>query len=355
MSDTFVDILKYGLWRKHISSDIPVEVANTLMQDADRQTVAGIAFDALSEASVRLEHTDVMKYFAMTQQIIQQNAKVNGQVKALAQLFDREGVDYCIVKGQVAAQCYPKPELRQPGDIDFFCDADNYQNAIEALKKGWGTEIDNSSSDHHVEFKHEGVLFELHFVLLNLYSDKRNDYWKKIIGQSAFHVIEIEGVPVRTLSPTLHSLYVFLHLYHHLMELGVGLRQFCDWAMILHHDYQEISHDELRRHLHELGMERAYRACGCILVDRLGLPANEFSYELDERDHRYAEKILDVVLYRGNMGKYNKSSNFHGWRHNIESTGIKLSHYMKFKSLAPEYSWDWLIYELKRKAANKLK
>lgn len=69
---------------------------------------------------------------------------------------------------------------------------------------------------------------------------------------------------------------------------------------------------------------------------------------LKKRDHRYGQKILNVVLFRGNMGHYNKLSGFKGWRHKVEASGIKFAHFVKFVALAPGYSCGWLSHEIKR-------
>ena len=165
----------------------------------------------------------------------------------------------------------------------------------------------------------------------------------------------MDGVKVSVLAPTVHSLYIFLHLYHHLLELGVGLRQFCDWAVILHACKGEIDHEAIKKHLEVLGMVRAYKACGTILVDHLGLPQNEFTYDLDKSDRIFAQRILDVVEYRGNMGHYNLKGGNSGLWHNLEATGIKLVHFIKFMPLAPSFSCGWLSAELIRKISKNLK
>lgn len=71
--------------------------------------------------------------------------------------------------------------------------------------------------------------------------------------------------------------------------------------------YRELKmhHRAIRKHQELLGMERAYRACGCLLIDYLGLPKDDFTYEVNGNDKQYAERILDVVMYCGNMGHYN--------------------------------------------------
>jgi hypothetical protein len=67
----------------------------------------------------------------------------------------------------------------------------------------------------------------------------------------------------------------------------------------LHACKNEIDHDAIRKHLKILGLERAYCACGGIIIDYLGLPKDEFTYELVSSDKRYTMRILDVVMYRG--------------------------------------------------------
>jgi len=93
------------------------------------------------------------------------------------------------------------------------------------------------------------------------------------------------------------------------------------------------------------GMEKAYKACVVVLVRDFGLPADGFTYELTDSDVHYADRILDVVFYRGNIGHYNRRNGFHGWRHKLESTAIKLSHFLKFYSFTPTFmrAWAWNV------------
>jgi hypothetical protein len=154
---------------------------------------------------------------------------------------------------------------------------------------------------------------------------------------------------VRALSPTLHTLFIFIHLYSHLIGVGVGFRQFCDLAVMLHACREEIDHDRLRGMLRTLGMERAFRAVGCILTESLGMPAEDLGYALSDKDRRYAQRLFAIVRYRGNMGHYNKRYGFSGWRHSIEAAGIKISHFMKLWPLAPAYSCRWIAFELTKK------
>ena len=119
--------------------------------------------------------------------------------------------------------------------------------------------------------------------------------------------------------------------------------------MILHSSRAQIDHAALRHYAETLGMDKAMRACGVILVDYLGLPEEDFPYRLTDKDRKYSKRILDVVFYRGNMGHYNKRNGFKGFKHQVEATGIKVSHFAKFFPLAPKFTWQWISTKIPRK------
>lgn len=342
--------LRDALWRKDetfptVFSDKGIE---NLLSQAEKQAVSGLVVDSLFRHDVKMPQLWVFEAVGLLEQIKQQSRAVNEGAAKLSELMSNAGVNYAIVKGQVVASYYPDSLLRQSGDIDYYCDEKNFPLSQEAIKSSWGIEAEREESDLHVHFDYQEVTYEGHFSLANLYGKKRAQYWQGLLDNDKGAVVDIEGHLIKTLSPTLHTLYVFVHLYSHLLALGVGLRQFCDLAVMLHYCQEQIDMVALRKHLKVLGLERAYRACGCILVDCIGLPEGDLGYMLEETDRKFGQKILDVVMYRGNMGHYNKRSGFNGWKHKIESFGIKISHFIKFIPLAFGYSCGWLWHEVKR-------
>lgn len=334
-------------------SSADAETLVDVLEEAEKQSVAALVFDAINRCEIKLPLKTVVNYVAYSQQVKFGNEQLNAAIVALGRLLDGAGVNYAIVKGQSVAAFYPQPLLRQSGDIDFYCDKDNFEKAKQVLQSQWHVEFEESASEYHLHFVYKEVSFELHYSLTSLYDEQKNAYWENLLAADEGGEVLINGYRIKTLSPTLHTLYIFLHLYHHLLELGIGIRQFLDFAMMLY-ACNDIDREALRHHLQELGMEKAFRACGCIVVENLGLPAEYFPYQQSDVDRRYANRILQVVFYRGNMGKHNKKGGFHGWKHNVESTFIKVSHYMKFKSLAPSYSRKWIAHELKRKILYKM-
>ena len=130
----------------------------------------------------------------------------------------------------------------------------------------------------------------MHFSLTDFYNKKRDAYWQHLLDDTPTATFELNGQKIATLEPTLHAFYIFQHLYEHLMELGVGLRQFCDWAVMMHSCREQIDHAKLRQYAETLGMDKAMRACGVILIDYLGLPEEDFPYRLTDKDRKYSKR-----------------------------------------------------------------
>lgn len=346
----FFELLQVALGNKESLSKTPTPKEWTdLYYESERQAIIGVMLSGIEKLpkEQRPPSELLLQWIGMGQVIKQQGHRLNEAVAKLQRLHDEHGVKSIVVKGQVVAAYYPNPFGRQAGDVDYYCDENNFQKSIEAVRCAWNVEPEQEHSNKHVHYEKEGVAYEGHFLLTTLYGKERDLYWNKLLMEDRETTVDIDGVAVSTLSPTLHVLYIFLHLYHHLLELGVGLRQFCDMAMMLR--FTDVELPLLREYLQSLGMEKAYRACGSILVAQLGLKDEELGYEPNVTDGENGKKILDVVMYRGNMGHYNKRNGFIGIKHKLESMGIKLAHFLKFWQLAPGYSCGWFWSEFWRK------
>ena len=181
-------------------------------------------------------------------------------------------------------------------------------------------------------------------------------YWDQLLSSTPYSAINIGSTSVPILNPTLNVLYTFLHLYHHLVELGVGLRQFCDVLQLLHHYCTEIDRPLLAVHLDNMGFRHAFCAIGYILVHRLGLPEEEFPLPLSAHHEKYEHRIMDIVFTGGNFGKYISTTAVRsGWRYNIEAIARKLKHYILFRQLSPREILFTLLKELPQKILDGIK
>lgn len=348
----FFALLRYALWHKEeiLDKDLSSETVKWLFSIAEQQAVSGLIIDAVIRNNIKMPKKKILKAVGFLVQRKQESIAVNKGVADLHNLLSSSDIAYVVVKGQAVAVYYPEPLLRQSGDIDYYCSKEYFPKSQEVISRAWKVNTETGKAEKHCHFVHDDILYEGHFQLLSLYDKKRRAYWQHLHDNDGGGTAVIDGVEVKTLSPTLHTLYIFMHLYNHLMKLGVGLRQFCDLAVMLRYAKNQIDMEAFRTHLNTLGMEKAYRACGCILVDKLGLSEEELGYPLSDNDRSYGKKILDVVLYRGNMGNYEGGSmRLDGrWKWKMKNIGIKFSHFIKFVHLSPGHTCGWMWHEIRR-------
>lgn len=329
IQELFFALLRYALWKS--KEELPKELTETeisrLIGIAEEQTVMGLVGDALIHHEITLPRQFVPKIVWMTEHVRQSNQLVNEELKSLVKL---PLANYAVVKGQTVASFYPSPLLRMSGDIDFL--VRDYLTARSVLGQCWQVELPEVLIDKEIAFKHNGVIYEIHTELIRFGCRRHQRYWEELMKRD-FGMVDIEGIGVPTLKPTIYSVYVFTHLFFHFIREGVGFRQMCDWAMVLHHYKNNINQDELKMILGQLGLLKAYQVFGCILVNKLGFVG--FPIKIEDNDHRWMGRILTDILKEGNFGRYVRKRKSLGWRYKMETMRLTFWKCVKYWPLAP--------------------
>ena len=99
-------LLRFALWGKSIEDEVLKDEFTPVLALAKEQTVYGLAFDALSQLKGNYDKQQVFEALAVCQTIQQQNARVNKELKELVLMFNRDGLDCIVVKGQTFGQLY---------------------------------------------------------------------------------------------------------------------------------------------------------------------------------------------------------------------------------------------------------
>lgn len=327
-----------------------------LMRKAEKQCLTGHVAQALMDNGIALEKHDAVECLATQHDVAEQNKKVNEALRALCQLLDEAQLRYVVVKGQTLLPLYRHGENRVSGDVDFYCPPDTFEQAKTLIDKAWHVEweIDADEGFQHYAFEHEGISFEMHFCLKKFYSRRSQRYFDRLIADADYIRRRVGEMSVPVLPPHLEIAYTFLHLYHHLANKGVALRQFCDVAMLLHHRHYDA--EKLKEVLRSVDHEKAFKAVGAVLMDVLGLPEEEVPYTLTEKDRRHLKAILQVVVRHGNFGFYgNKHRSRSGWKYYRESLVHKMQLLQHFYTLAPREMRNTLIKAIPQKIMLALK
>lgn len=315
-TEIFFKLLRNALWHQDetLPRELSPQVSSFILQMAKEQTISGLIIDALIRNDVRIEQKAVFESVGILEQIKETNRQLNKELLQFANLMKQSQVEYVVVKGQTVAALYLEPLLRMPGDIDFL--VSDYRSSSKVIADAWNIEFPESLIDKEVAFNHNGVTYELHTVLTQFGSYRHRKVWRALMNTTP-SIIKIEDAEVLTVQPMVNAIYLFVHLFFHFIREGVGLRQLCDWAMLLRHYQNEIDSKQLENVLNSLGMTNAFKAFGCLLVDKLGLQS--FPLKLTEKDRRYTEKLLNDILKSGNFGHNTRQTAKLGFAYKMET------------------------------------
>jgi hypothetical protein len=321
-----------------------------LIKLATQQAVMGLVSQGLMDSGIRLERKDALNLFAQQQAIRHQNMILDDAVVKLCQEMDRRDIRIFVFKGQPLARCYPDAGLRQSGDIDFYCHPKDWKKAISYLKDELELSINDLYTEKDVEFTLDGVAYEMHRKL-TLFSNPRHcRYWEKVVMPEILaqpYTVAIDGYKVPTLAPTYNVLYVFVHIFQHLISDGIGLRQFCDWAILMDKVIRDIQVEQLEKHLKGLGIMGAFTGLGAVLTDYLGFKEGFFPFKISPEDHQNEEKLMDNIFEMGNFGHNHHYQNKPGIKHGMEHLRKIYKQSRKFGHYAPSEVWWKIPYMFK--------
>ena len=341
------NILRSAIWNVRIEDSFQGDDFLKIISLSEQQTVLGLVFDILEKQSVNglKDKMVIFETIAKVENIKQQNKLVNSELKEFTLRCNQEGIDYIIVKGQTMGCLYPKPILRQPGDIDFLL-CKSYSESKSSIENILSVSLPEKMLEYEVGIEKNNIRYELHINLRGWAKKKHQKIWNNLMVKEweKKHYVEVDGLEVRTLSPTLNAAYVFIHLFFHFIREGVSLRQICDWVMVLHHYKDQINREELRNILQSLDVYDAYRAFGAIIVDELDLPLEEFPFAINEEDRKWKGVILKDIFDGGNFGNlYHQAKQT--WLYKYETMRIAIKNSFRYYHLCPS-EVGWMIPRL---------
>ena len=255
-----------------------------------------------------------LKFYFLAEKIKHYNAVLDEGINRLQTELDSHGLKCCILKGQGVALLYPNPKSRNPGDIDAWClgGRDYIISRLSDYKI-------NDIVIHHADIDIlKGIPVELHFIPSWFYSPFTNYRFKKWCNSTAkkqFENYNLKGFCSPTISFNL--VYSLIHIYKHLFDEGIGLRQLMDYYFILKHSTIE-ERNEAYMHLASFGMKHFVGAVMYVMVVMFDM--ND-EYLLCLPSEKYGKHLLNEIWTGGNFGQYNRKGV--SGRENLIKRGIR--------------------------------
>ncbi len=272
---------------------------------AIKQSLVGVVFEGVQRLTERNSEQKpplklLLEWIGQTEQIKSRNKQMDEKSALLKRLFESKRYDSCILKGQGAARLYPVPEVRQPGDIDIWVDGKR-DEIIKTLKSDFiGLSYIDYVNCHAAFFTDAEV--EVHFRPTWMYNPITNRKVQKWIWRKKDTQMKEYDKEVGFGYPTVSFNLVFslIHIYRHVFQEGIGLRQLTDYYYILTHS-SSAEREEAFMTLKSFGLGKFAAAIMHIMQQVFDI---DREFLLCESNATEGEFLLGEILRGGNFGQY---------------------------------------------------
>lgn len=152
---------------------------------------------------------------------------------ALREVLQGAGIAFVILKGMSSARCYPRPEYRALGDIDFLVPPEHFEAAKALLlQSGYASASEDKPGNRHFTIRKDGIDYEMHRHFSLTDSREALKRMDERIQQAAYRA-ELEeraGCLMPCLPRLENGLIILQHISQHIIS-GVTLKQVLDWVM----------------------------------------------------------------------------------------------------------------------------
>lgn len=327
----FLRLLRAGLWEQDVEDlsvfPLSTESWRKIFAMSTEQTVVGIVYRGLHHIPDNcLPPLELMcRWVAEAERIERNNRQMNHVLAELMDLFDKHGIWAVLQKGQGVAQMYEHPLLRECGDIDLYFPAKTDFSLVSRVFRQYDVFV-RKTPDSACRYCWNGINVEHHFSLFDIHNPFLQNYLSDLIEKTGFDSACIsvgeDSVLVTVPSPIQTLLMLSTHILKHTLGLGIGLRQLCDMARVCHCLHDSVDGEELKCVFRRIGLYKWNNLLLWFLTEHLGLAPSDLPYGCTS--DRNADKLLDMVLDRGNFGtRVRKCTGAEeaAWKHKLNTSG----------------------------------
>jgi len=242
-------------------------------------------------------------------------------------------IPFYIVKGLSISQYYPVPQLRTMGDCDIVVHESDKETVRQILHSIGFSEYTDGWDSAEWHFKKQGMEFELHHSLL---------YDENVITEEEkkFAALAWENVHGHELDVNFHFVFVLIHLKKHMLNSGVGFRQFMDLAVLSKNVQLDIPKVSLM--IETVGLTKFASVCSALCLRWFGVVLPILPSEISDAFYNHA---TEVIFANGVFGFEDSSNRDKGLLNAISASGklsLMLSHLFpsyKICCLTKKYCW----------------
>lgn len=229
------------------------------------------------------------------------NMRIGYDQQLLVKLLKEHQISYVILKGEASAAYYPDPSLRALGDVDFLVDPRDMEKVSQILQQA-GFQRSHENHICHQVFTLGKSALEMHFSVPGVPNGKPGeqirDYLSDLLSQAV--MVSGENGSFCAPAPYHHGLILLMHMQHHMLGEGIGLRHLCDWGCFVERTWKESFWQErLLPLLQQVGLLTYAGAMTATAELAFGTACPQWAQE----GRPLAKEILADILSGGNFGR----------------------------------------------------
>ena len=275
---------------------------------AMQQALLAVVLDGVERlpAGQKPPRSLLIPWIGYVQHIEQCNRRLNSTVAGVCRRLEQDGVRCVVLKGQGNAVLYPRPLHRMAGDLDLWVEGGREAVLKYVRRHCRPAEV----VYHHVDFPVlKDTEIELHFTpswMNNWLLNRRlQRYFRQSLPRQLANRVDLPEdagrIPVPT--PDFNHVYLLLHIYRHLFDEGVGLRQLLDYYYLLRRSCSAEEKENALRMLRRLHLTRFASAVMYVLQQVFGLGDDCL---LVPPSRSCGARLLDEIMLAGNFGQYDR-------------------------------------------------
>ena len=347
----FFDFLRFCIGSaKEIPDSLKEADWKEIYAIAKKQCLVGVLFDGIKKLPaehVGMKKVLLLQWMAESQMLEKANVRLNDAAIQVSEWFRKKGFRTCILKGQGNALLYPNPYSRTPGDIDIWVEGGD-KRVISFVRS---ISPHEKACYHHIEFPpYKGVEVEVHyrpsFLLCFWHNRKLQKYYERVKEEQFSHQVMLgEQGEIAIPTAEFNLIFQLTHIFAHLMNEGIGLRQLLDYYYVLISDDLLLIRDRVLKELKELGLWKFAGGIMYIMQEVFGMTASCLIVPPNEQ---YGKFVLNEVLEAGNFGKHDERNRFGRSKlgHNLQRVyrDIRLMKYFPAEAMSEPFFRVWHFF-----------
>lgn len=301
-----IALVRHGLFRPQ-ENLMPEENVDwlALFDESKWQGVAAIVYCALNSPDVMVRvpesinniwksaaRTIGLRYYSLCEEL-----------RNVIGLLEENNIEYTVLKGIAASRNYPKPECRTQSDIDLYIGIDKRNDVHNVMIKNGFNIYPLVDHPCHDVYSKDGLLYEMHFEVSGLPDGERSILLRPFMAEMNSYSMNVvcNDLCIKVPDIIREAIVILLHLHHHMMGEGIGIRHICDYFCYINAQMTGDNWQMLLDRLEVFGLKKFAYILAVMGIYQFGLEMPYFKIE-NKEDITLAADLLEDILQSGMFG-----------------------------------------------------